>query len=190
VIEGINWLIEKLNKIPGVQLDAIGHVEFSASAAAEAESIRQAGENVIADMEAGAAAKAAKREQNVLDMLDERAAKRAAKESNIANEQENQIDYSKFGAGIDPNVDGKDADIGKVKQVDKIKGTVDISSEDLKMMRELAEMKNIQNFVTLQPSINFGDTHVRGESDINTIVARITDKLQDDIASSVDSVYV
>jgi tape measure domain-containing protein len=190
VIEGINWLIEKLNKIPGVQLDAIGHVEFSASAAAEAESIRQAGGNVIADMEAGAAAKAAKREQNVLDMLDERAAKRAAKESNIANEQENQIDYSKFGAGIDPNVDGKDADIGKVKQVDKIKGTVDISSEDLKMMRELAEMKNIQNFVTLQPSINFGDTHVRGESDINTIVARITDKLQDDIASSVDSVYV
>ncbi|MMZ62764.1 hypothetical protein D1872_249840 [compost metagenome] len=73
--------------------------------------------------------------------------------------------------------------------MDRINETVDISSEDLKMMRELAEMKNIQNFVTLQPSISFGDTHVRQQSDINTIIAHISEKLERDIASSVDAVY-
>jgi len=73
--------------------------------------------------------------------------------------------------------------------VGKINDTVDISSEDLKMMRELAEMKNIQNYVTLTPSVNFGDTHVRNESDINTIVSKITQKLEQDIASSANAVY-
>ncbi|MNW51265.1 hypothetical protein D3C74_287470 [compost metagenome] len=66
---------------------------------------------------------------------------------------------------------------------------MDISSEDLKVMRELAEMKSIQNYVTLKPSISFGDTHVRQQSDINTIITHITKKLEQDIASSVDAVY-
>ncbi|GJM70261.1 hypothetical protein HMSSN036_24770 [Paenibacillus macerans] len=57
------------------------------------------------------------------------------------------------------------------------------------MMRELAELKNIQNYVTLQPSISFGDTHVRQQSDINTIIAHITEKLEQDIVTSADAVY-
>ena len=51
--------------------------------------------------------------------------------------------------------------IDKVGEVGKIRDTVDISSEDLKTMRELAEMKNIQNFVTLTPAFSFGDMHVK-----------------------------
>lgn len=80
-------------------------------------------------------------------------------------------------------------DINRVGEVGKINDTVDISSEDLKMMRELAELKNVQNFVTLQPSISFGDTHVRQQSDINTIIAHITEKLEQDIVTSADAVY-
>ena len=79
--------------------------------------------------------------------------------------------------------------VGEVGEVGQINDTVDISSEDLKMMRELAEMKNIQNYVTLTPSVSFGDTHVRNESDINTIVSKITQKLEQDIASSANAVY-
>ncbi|MCR8658962.1 hypothetical protein NV377_16790 [Paenibacillus sp. T3-5-0-4] len=79
--------------------------------------------------------------------------------------------------------------VGEVGEVGKINDTVDISSEDLKMMRELAEMKNIQNYVSLTPSVSFGDTHVRNESDINTIVSKITQKLEQDIASSANAVY-
>ncbi|WP_373233306.1 tape measure protein [Cohnella sp.] len=79
--------------------------------------------------------------------------------------------------------------IGKVGEVGRINNTVDISSEDLKMMRELAEMKNIQNFVSLTPSISFGDTHIRNESDLDTIIMRITDSLNQDIAASADAAY-
>ncbi|HIW31941.1 MAG TPA: tape measure protein [Candidatus Paenibacillus intestinavium] len=185
VIDGVNWLIEKLNKIPGVSLDAVSHVEFTASAAAEAEAVRQAGEKMISLMEDNAATKAAAREQKVLDMLGDRA-KAREKDEQKKNDELVGPNFAEGGYGNE----GKISEIGKVKEVGKIKDNVDISSEDLKMMRELAEMKNIQNYVTLTPSISFGDTHVRNESDINTIVAQITQQLDQDIATSVDSVYV
>jgi len=81
------------------------------------------------------------------------------------------------------------ANVDRVGEIGSIQNSVDISSEDLKMMRELAEMNNIQNFVSLTPSINFGDMHVRQDSDIDIIVAKISDRLNQDISTSVDAVY-
>ncbi|RJX40867.1 hypothetical protein D3P09_02255 [Paenibacillus pinisoli] len=188
VIDRVNDLIEKLNKIPGVSLDAVGHVEFASKAAAEAEAIKQAGEEAIAEMDKSAAAKAAAREQKVLDTMEDRARKREEEEK----KKEDQFAPPPLVGGLDNGkwkIDDEPLSVDNVKQVDKIKDSVDISSEDLKMMRELAEMKNIQNYVTLQPSINFGDTHIRNESDLNTIVSRITTQLEQDIAASADAAY-
>lgn len=80
-------------------------------------------------------------------------------------------------------------DIGKVGEVGKIKDKVDISNEDLKIMRELAEMKNIQNFVTLTPTVavTTGDIH-NGQS-VDTIVGKIKTMLETEIASSASNVY-
>lgn len=75
--------------------------------------------------------------------------------------------------------------IAQVGEVGKIKDKIDISSEDLKAMREMAEMKNIQNFVTLQPQINFGDMHVRQEGkSIDEIIDALNTKMEEEIASS------
>ncbi len=184
-IDRINWLIEKLKKIPGVSMDTISHVEFAASAAAEAEAIRQAGEDAVKAMEASAAEKAAAREQKVKDMLENRQAKRLAEEAEQAQKnagKDSPFDYQ----GSIPKIDN----IGKVGEVGKIKDSVDISSEDLKMMRELAEMKNIQNFVTLTPQLSFGDTHVRQDGrSVDEIIDNITDKLNESIASGARGVY-
>ncbi len=90
------------------------------------------------------------------------------------------------GDGSTTSVDS----VGKVNEVGKINDTVDISSEDLKTMRELAEMKNIQNFVTLTPSFTFGDTHVRQEGrSVDEIIANIGDRLNEAIASGAQGVY-
>ncbi|MBB6670283.1 tape measure protein [Cohnella nanjingensis] len=178
-IDHLNSLIDTLNKIPGVSLDAVDHVELTAKAAAEAEAIRQAGEDKIERMKAAAADKAAEREKKVLDLLDSRASKRAAKEA----DKQSASNFS--GTSLfSPN-----GNINKVNEVGKIKNKVDISSEDLKTMRELAEMKNIQNFVTLQPSFSFGDTHVKQESDINTIIDRVTVAMEEHVGASVRGDY-
>lgn len=79
--------------------------------------------------------------------------------------------------------------VGKVGEVGKIKDKVDISNEDLKIMRELAEMQAIQNFVTLTPTVQVTTGPVSKESDIDTIVARIESHLSEQIASHAKGVY-
>jgi len=79
--------------------------------------------------------------------------------------------------------------INKVNEVGRINDTVDISSEDLKMMRELAEMNAIQNFVSLTPTVNVQTGDIRNGYDVDTIIARIEQSLTEQIASSAQGVY-
>lgn len=81
------------------------------------------------------------------------------------------------------------SNIDKVGEVGKIRDTVDISSEDLKMMRELAEMRNIQNFVTLTPQISVQTGDIRETVDTQAVIASITDQLATELESSARGVY-
>lgn len=56
-------------------------------------------------------------------------------------------------------------------------------------MRELAEMKNIQNFVSLQPTVSVQTGDINNGYDIDTIIGRIERSLNDEIASSAEGVY-
>src|SRR5690606_7007962 len=80
--------------------------------------------------------------------------------------------------------------IDKVGEVGKIRDSVDIASEDLKMMRELAEMQNIQNFVTLSPTVTVQTGDINNGYDIDTIIARIEQSMEEEIASSAEGVFV
>ncbi|MBW7457351.1 hypothetical protein ACFOLF_12010 [Paenibacillus sepulcri] len=89
-----------------------------------------------------------------------------------------------------PAAAGTIPDINKVGEVGQINDSVDVTSEDMKMMRELAEMKNIQNFVSLTPSVNVTHTgNINNGYDVDTIVGRIKTSLETEIASSAQGVY-
>ena len=103
-----------------------------------------------------------------------------------------------FAGKLDSSAMNKMADImnnidknglAKVGKVGKIEDTVDISSEDIRLMRELAEMKSIQNFVTLTPTVNVQTGDVRSEADIDTIIRRIEESLEREIANSAQGVF-
>lgn len=79
--------------------------------------------------------------------------------------------------------------VGKVGSVGRIEDTVDISNEDIKLMRELAEMRAIQNFVTLTPTVNVTTGDIRNDADIDTIIRRIEQSLEREIANSAQGVY-
>jgi len=79
--------------------------------------------------------------------------------------------------------------INKVGEVGKIRDTVDISSEDLKMMRELAEINAINNFVTLRPSVRVQTGPISKDVDFDTVMAKIEMVLTEQIASSAKGVY-
>lgn len=192
-IDRINSLIEKLNKFDFVSIDFINGVQFSAEAQIQAEAARQAGEAKIAAAQEKAAGKAAEREAKVEKWLDNRAAKRAKAQAEAEKKQKgagNVGDYKVPGMSAPAASDPSKVDkVGKVGQVDKIKGKVDISSEDLKIMRNIAEMKNIQNFVTLTPTVNLKTGNINNSGDLDSIVTKLTTRLENEVASSAKGVY-
>lgn len=73
----------------------------------------------------------------------------------------------------------------KVGEVDKVKGTVDISSEDLKLLKDIALRDLLLSMTTLAPQTNitFGDVHET--ADVNAIVNTIADMLENAYATSL-----
>jgi hypothetical protein len=117
----------------------------------------------------------------VLDMLDDRAAKRAQKEAEQQTPGGTEFDFGRFGNGA-PN-------INKVNEVGKINDTVDISSEDLKVMRDLAEMKAIQNFVTLTPTVEVTTGPITKEADVDEVIRRIQGAMETEMESSAKGLF-
>lgn len=91
--------------------------------------------------------------------------------------------------GKDKNKKAKNPTGGKLDKIGKIEDKINIADEDLKMLKELADIRSIQNFKTLQPSFTFGDMTVREEADIDKLVKKITDKLTDQVSESTEGVY-
>lgn len=79
--------------------------------------------------------------------------------------------------------------VDEVGRVGAINDTVDIASEDLVTMRELAEMQSIQNFVTLTPTVQVTTGDVHREADIDILVSKIESKLEEQFTSSAQGVY-
>ncbi|SDT26049.1 hypothetical protein SAMN05444162_3591 [Paenibacillaceae bacterium GAS479] len=84
---------------------------------------------------------------------------------------------------------GNIGNIDKVGEVGSIGEEVDIGSEDLKVMRDLAEMKAIQNFVTLTPTVQVTTGPVSSQVDVDDVVRKITGTMKQEIESSAQGVY-
>lgn len=79
--------------------------------------------------------------------------------------------------------------VGKVDQIGGVEGTIDVTSEDLKLMRELAEMQAIQRFVSLTPTVQVTTGDINSGHDVDSIISKITDGLNSQIVSSAQGVY-
>ena len=104
-------------------------------------------------------------------------------------------DYITSGnMGVSGNDSGKNGktDVGTVDEVNKINDTVDIASEDLKYMRELAEQEVINQFTSklIQPSINVTFGEVTQTADVDAVVKQITTGLVDSLNNSSDLVHI
>lgn len=80
-------------------------------------------------------------------------------------------------------------DIGRVGEIGKINDTVDVASEDLKLMRELAEIQSIQNFVTLTPTVQMSTGDINSGYDVDKIITRIEQKLEEEFVTAAEGVY-
>lgn len=80
--------------------------------------------------------------------------------------------------------------INKIGEINKVNETVNISSDDLKTMRELAEMKSIQNFVTLTPQVSLTTGDINSGYDFKTVVQRLANTLEEEMVGAAEGVFV
>ncbi|MGG4552254.1 tape measure protein [Paenibacillus humicus] len=184
IIDGINVVLSLINSVTGSTFALQG--KFSMEDIAD-EIADFAGAKKD-EAYARAAKKAQEREQKVLDMLADRAANRAKQQT------DEEAKGGPGGSGVSlfsqTGVPAASIDkVDKVGSVGKIEDKVDISSEDLKTMRELAEMKSIQNFVTLTPTVSVSTGDINNGADLDSIISQIAVTLEEEIASSASRIY-
>ena len=75
-----------------------------------------------------------------------------------------------------------------VGSVGKIDSDVNISDEDLKFLRDVAEMRYVQNFVTLTPTVAM-DAQISERVDLDDVVSAIERKLEGEFIAAAEGVY-
>lgn len=190
-IKIINGFISMLNKIPGVSIDLIQDVTFGTTAQLENEAAKQTRNQGLEAYRSQIESQIADRDAKLNQMKTsanvataQRQAEIATAKADAANKKaaENEDIMSKFSGSTDiPNV-------GSVDEVGKIKDDVNIADEDLKFFRDVAEMRYVQNFVTLTPTVAV-DAKISEKVDVDEVIGRIESKLEDEFVAAAEGVY-
>ena len=191
-IDIINGFIGVLNKIPGVSIDAIEKVTFGTTAQLENDAAKQARAADLAAYQDQINSQIAERDAALDAMKAEANAATAQREAEIAAAKAKaEAAQAKSDVGAtDWNVDGTN-DVGKVDSVGsvgKIDSDVNIADEDLKFLRDVAEMRYVQNFVTLTPTVAV-EAQISEKVDVDEVVERIESKLEDEFTAAAEGVY-
>lgn len=182
-IDIINGFINTLNKIPGVNIGLIEQVTFGTTAQLENEAAKSARASDLAAYQKKIESQIAKRDSTLNTMKAEAKAATAARQAEIsAAKVEAANKKSDSASGMDiGNVDS----VGSVGSIDS---DINIAEEDLKFLRYVAEMRYVQNFVTLTPTVAV-DAKISEKVDVDEVVKKIETKLEDEFVSAAEGVY-
>lgn len=193
-IDIINDFINTLNKIPGVNIGLIDQVTFGTTAQLENEAAKQARAADLAAYQDQINSKLAERDAALDAMASEVRASKAQREAEIAAAKaeaaaagaEGEKDWKSYldGEGFGGDVDN----VGHVGSVGEIEEDVNIAEEDLKFLRDVAEMRYVQNFVTLTPTVAI-DAQVSERADYEELARRIERELEDEFVAAAEGVY-
>lgn len=213
VIDAINWLIDKVNKLPFVAIDAIQGVNWAVEAKVDAEATKQARKGVLNDLKAENDAQIAEMEKNITSMQIEASANRLDRENEIAKIK-NQLDskakeseINNFlnpenyqdslgsaggGAGSPASTIG---DIAKnsgdtAKNTEAMAKDLNRTADDLASIREILTIRQITNLtvgeVKVEQNNSFGDIH--GVEEVGGITSGLVDMISEEFQVGIGGI--
>lgn len=178
-IDAINWLINQVNKIPGVAIDTVDQLTFAANAAAENEAAKAARASTLAGLKADAAARSAQRQADWNDLKNKVYSDHMQRQVGIYNAKLEKAAQAGDSSGIGEipgmaDLASATKDVGK--DVKSIKKDVSLSNEDLKSLVDVATGKYVNqiNLTSQTPVItingqNTGDT----KADVDAMIDKL-----------------
>ena len=148
-IDIINWMIDKVNLLPGVSIDAIDKLNFASTAAAANEAAKASRADALAKSQAAVAKQEADRAANLNKMRSDAYSAHMQRMVGIYNAKTSGAGSSNAALSDLYNVPSFDemagtlGDIGK--DVKGIKKSVDLSNEDLKSLVDVATRRYVNN---------------------------------------------
>lgn len=148
-IDIINWMIDKVNLLPGVSIDAIDKLTFASTAAAANEAAKASRADALAKSQAAVAKQEADRAANLNRMRSDAYSAHMQRQVGIYNAKLDAAGTS--GTSADglydvPAFDEMAGTLGDIgKDVNGIKKSVDLSNEDLKSLVDVATRRYVNN---------------------------------------------
>lgn len=188
-IDIINKFIGVLNKIPGVSIDAIEHVTFATTAAAENEAAKSARAADLAAYESELASAKAGRDAHIDSLKAElnssvdalQAAYAQAKADAAADSSAEQTALDSIGADTAGINDSAGSAAASLKE----------TTEDLKYMRDLAEQEAINRFTTAEVKIDMTGMTNRIDSgmDLDGVLNTLTEGFAEALEVAAEGVH-
>ena len=188
-IDLINGFIGLLNKIPGVNIEAVEHVTFATTAAIENVAAQQALDKDLAAYEQELADAKAGRDAHLASLQDEvddsASALRAAIEQGRSEAAANSASEQTAAAGIGADTSNIAESAGSAAS--SLKGT----TEDLKYMRDIAEQEAINRFTTAEVKIDMTGMTNRIDSnmDLDGVLNTFTEGFAEALEVAAEGVH-
>lgn len=205
VIDRINKLIEFVNNIPGVSIQAIGKVELVANAAVNEQAKMQQRASDLAEVKERNSAAEKARQQDYMWQKLQRDAARDNREAEIRkHQQEGKNSASDLAAASSyspaamayEDLAGGIGDIGgntgdTAGNTARMADSMDMAEEDLQSMRDMAEAEVINRFTTAELTVNMGGitNQVNSQMDLDGIGSYLEEQIFGVLETAAEGVY-
>lgn len=210
----VNGIIECLNKIPGVSIDTVEYANFADNAldsmmddVVERNAKLQEMTDDMSETIASIDANKAKFSQDLYDSATNIQNKVAEMNSTRQNRVDHRndwvqgatsavkdamnldgFDFSSMGTGTPGTLGQNVGDIAA--DTSNISDTLDVTSEDLKYLRDIAERDVINRFTTAEIRVDMtNNNNINGENDIDGIVNTLSEKLEEQMTVVAEGVH-
>ena len=202
-IDLINDLITSINKVTGLSLNTVSHVTWGAEASLvnsaqkaargieQQEKLKQVNENIAnrnTDYE-NMTKQMAREHQERLNQINLEKVNGA-----LTNPAKNLLDKMNSGNGFDyaSMMDNLNNNVAQTADnTGKVADTLEVTEEDLQYIKDLAEQDVINRFTTASISVDFTNTNrIENDMDLDGVVERIKDTIQEAVITSAEEVHV